>query len=604
LQPKFNNSPNMGISGMNSYTVILLSFVLILASCVEPKEDPPKLANCESGFLPCANDSTICCEVTCPPGFMLGGPDSTDCIEILCSPGYILGGIDSTECIEVVCPPGYSLGGPDSTDCMEIICLPGYYLGGIDSSECLEDFVGTELHEVEYFPTEYRISWSANPSVTFSEYNLYKSDNLEMERSELIWLSSIQADTSAVLAYDSSCEINYLQLHAISVGGLDSSSTPVEVLSSSYSFTTLLERRNYSRSCAEVIQMPDSAFIMFNDAGPNWPYSDVEMLFMVHTNQSGVEQYARRLESWWWVDMSSVSTYEEDLIYVFNSGSDVGSPQGSEIRRSNMFGIDIWSVEHRVGSMGGKYLFDHIVSNQTITAVGEYTDYNNEIYNDLWVISYDLDGNELWSSRYTSPDTTHSYEKGFCLAEMGDGYLVACAARTVHNGSPDLVLFNISSTGHQIWSEVIQSDFKPVDMIQTIDGNYIIIGESSSEVKIMGLSNFGTFLWVETIGGGSQAALYYSGDQNLIVSYNPTESSFSISTLSISGNTIWSRNYPSSQFGENQIFDVIATYDGGYVVVGEQNYWDSETSDQVVAPVMFKMDCGGNILNDSPFTQF
>lgn len=80
------------------FLLIPLSFFLITACPDPPDTSKPQKADCPNGFLPCAEDSTICCEVECPPGFLLGGADSTECIAVECPEYYYLCGEDSTDC--------------------------------------------------------------------------------------------------------------------------------------------------------------------------------------------------------------------------------------------------------------------------------------------------------------------------------------------------------------------------------------------------------------------------------------------------------------------------------------------------------------------------
>lgn len=85
---------------MKSLSTILffITLVLVVTTCREDPPKPPQRAECDKGFLPCEEDSTICCEVLCPPGHLLGGPDSTECIPVECPEFYHLCGVDSTEC--------------------------------------------------------------------------------------------------------------------------------------------------------------------------------------------------------------------------------------------------------------------------------------------------------------------------------------------------------------------------------------------------------------------------------------------------------------------------------------------------------------------------
>ena len=82
-----------------AYFLLLPLSIFLITACPEPPDKPkPDRADCQKGFLPCEEDTTICCEVECPPGFLLGGADSTECIAVECPEYYYLCGDDSMEC--------------------------------------------------------------------------------------------------------------------------------------------------------------------------------------------------------------------------------------------------------------------------------------------------------------------------------------------------------------------------------------------------------------------------------------------------------------------------------------------------------------------------
>ncbi len=54
----------------------LLTIFLVVTTC---DTDSPTPFECEKGFLPCEEDTTVCCEVICPENHHLCGPDSIDC---------------------------------------------------------------------------------------------------------------------------------------------------------------------------------------------------------------------------------------------------------------------------------------------------------------------------------------------------------------------------------------------------------------------------------------------------------------------------------------------------------------------------------------------
>jgi len=51
----------------------LLIVIMLILGCPKPPDPPtpPVIADCEAGYMPCEDDSTVCCEITCPQGFEL-----------------------------------------------------------------------------------------------------------------------------------------------------------------------------------------------------------------------------------------------------------------------------------------------------------------------------------------------------------------------------------------------------------------------------------------------------------------------------------------------------------------------------------------------------
>jgi len=58
----------------------LIAILFVFAACKNSTDPKPVLADCPPGQLPCAEDSTMCCEIICPEHMHIGGQDSTSCV--------------------------------------------------------------------------------------------------------------------------------------------------------------------------------------------------------------------------------------------------------------------------------------------------------------------------------------------------------------------------------------------------------------------------------------------------------------------------------------------------------------------------------------------
>ncbi|NQU67539.1 MAG: hypothetical protein HQ510_06320 [Candidatus Marinimicrobia bacterium] len=99
---------------MNRVTLIILSLLFTGFSC--KTSTTPQPADCDTGFLPCVDNITECCEVFCEEWFTHCGSDSTDCC-FNCPPQFIPCENDTTTCCEVICDTGFHNCGDLLTTC-------------------------------------------------------------------------------------------------------------------------------------------------------------------------------------------------------------------------------------------------------------------------------------------------------------------------------------------------------------------------------------------------------------------------------------------------------------------------------------------------------
>jgi len=149
----------------------------------------------------------------------------------------------------------------------------------------------------------------------------------------------------------------------------------------------------------------------------------------------------------------------------------------------------------------------------------------------LCLIKTDAYGNVLWSKVYDAGD---SADYGASVQQTSDGgYIVAGGTNSFGAGSYDVYLIKTDANGDILWSKVYggMSDDRAFSIQQTIDGGYIVAGETKS---------FGT--------GGYNVYLI-KADAN--------------------GNILWTKIFGDTLGGGGWAYSIKQTFDGGYIIAGD-----------------------------------
>lgn len=171
---------------------------------------------------------------------------------------------------------------------------------------------------------------------------------------------------------------------------------------------------------------------------------------------------------------------------------------------------------------------------------------NNGGY-DYGVVKISDAGTKLWATNYGGTST----DKGTCIKQTNDGGFILIGeafsvngAFSQNNGDFDYGVIKISSTGLLEWAKNFggSSSDKGIFINQTLDGNYILLGASTS-------------------ANGDFSQLNGSQDYGII-------------KITTAGSKIWSRNYGG--IGVDIPSSIFPTSDGGYIING---FSDSNTGD-------------------------
>ena len=152
----------------------------------------------------------------------------------------------------------------------------------------------------------------------------------------------------------------------------------------------------------------------------------------------------------------------------------------------------------------------------------------------IYLIRTNVFGDTMWTRTYGG---MNDWEDASSVQQTSDGgFIFTGGAASFGNGGEDVYVVKVAGNGSLEWSETIggNSDDRGNRIEQTVDSNYIIIGQTAS---------FG--------GGGSDIYLI---------------------KLDSAGNIIWTRTYGGSDDDYGKF--VKQTSDSGYIILAETNSYD------------------------------
>jgi hypothetical protein len=220
-----------------------------------------------------------------------------------------------------------------------------------------------------------------------------------------------------------------------------------------------------------------------------------------------------------------------------------------------------------------------------IVAGYTFTEPNGEGEEDMYVVKTDRYGNVEWENTYGDS----LMDKVTCIRQLDDGGYILCGSSLSYPpGGTDIRVLRLDSLGDTAWAREYGGEFTADNaqgICQTLDGNFIIAGNNSSEgIYILKIDGSGDIIHEEffDITGDAHAvepthdsgAIMIAGSTNLI-----------LLKIDASGVRTWSRAYGSGAFGTS----VIQLPDSGYAALGYKEF--SPLNDQFW---LLRMDKNGD----------
>jgi len=186
---------------------------------------------------------------------------------------------------------------------------------------------------------------------------------------------------------------------------------------------------------------------------------------------------------------------------------------------------------------------------------------------DIWLLKMDVNGDTLWTRVFGG----ESLDVGHSVRETPDGgYIISgytCSYGTL-DGWADIWLLRTNPAGDTLWTRKYDSggidDSYSVE--PTDDGDYIL----SSRRGIMKVNAFGDSIWSCVYEKNEIFCVLQTTDGNYIMAggYGYNLSDLILRKVDSYGNSIWEKKYRVSDSIAGYARDVKETEDGGYVIVG------------------------------------
>jgi len=225
---------------------------------------------------------------------------------------------------------------------------------------------------------------------------------------------------------------------------------------------------------------------------------------------------------------------------------------------------------------------------------------------DAWLLKLNSDGTVAWQKTYGGVGNDEAY----AVQQTADnGYIVAGVTDSFGAGYRDVWTFKLDSDGTVAWEKSYGStgDDEARAVRQTVDGGYIVAGESNDDIWAFKLNSDGTIIeWQKTYGdtGYEEAyAVQQTADGGYLIA--GSTSSFSsygydvfVIKLGADGSDAWQKTWGGAGYDDHGRA-MQETPDGEYVVAGGSESWGDFTN-HLSDVCVVRLNKDGEIADCSP----
>jgi len=330
---------------------------------------------------------------------------------------------------------------------------------------------------------------------------------------------------------------------------------------------------NEDDTAMSVIQTTNGDYLFAGITG-SWPNDDA---WLVKIDKYGNIKWTQ-IYNYYSSIYSIITTDDGGFALSGIQGGYLGSPSNAWLMKTDKLGLVEWNQTYdwRDYDQG----WSVIQTKDDNFALGGSSSNVNHNW-DGWLMKINFHGNMMWNRTYGGSSSDHvqaviqTYDDGFALTGdtwsygvgLNDGWLV----KTNTNG---VVMWNRTYGG-------LGTD-RFYEVIQTIDLGFVLVGATSSfgtggfDAWLVKTDSVGNIIWMRTYGAESHDAAYsgistvdggfvLAGSTSSYVE-RPTDMNFWLLKLDKNGNIEWNQTYGGSK--KEELFSVIQTSDGGYILAG------------------------------------
>jgi PKD repeat protein len=198
---------------------------------------------------------------------------------------------------------------------------------------------------------------------------------------------------------------------------------------------------------------------------------------------------------------------------------------------------------------------------------------------DVYILKVDKNGVKTWEKTFGGVNN----DSGNAIRQASDGGYILCGETSSEGaGKSDVYLLKTDGTGNLIWKKTFGgiNDDRGTSVQQTIDGGYILCGETSSEgagksdVYLLKTNSNGDLIWKKTFGGINDdrgASVQQTIDGGYIICGETNsegaggEDVYLIKT-NANGDLSWKKTIGVGNYEKG--FSIQQTTDGGYIICG------------------------------------
>ncbi len=199
---------------------------------------------------------------------------------------------------------------------------------------------------------------------------------------------------------------------------------------------------------------------------------------------------------------------------------------------------------------------------------------------DIYVVRTDVDGTILWENNIGDPNTS---DFGYDLVETSDGGIVVVGETNLGGGGggKDVYLSKLNARGEQIWVTFFGDDTGDDvgrGINKTMDGGFIIVGESDDQIYVIKTDDGGNLEWETTLASAvpevGHDIIETPGGDYILVGSSGENTASDVYVARLNNTGVFLQDYT---FGGNEndvAFDIIrandGTNEGDYVIAGKK----------------------------------